>query len=173
MTPLLALCFLLDLSACLPNTHLRAAHRIGTPLPPEGILQDHASLHAKRLAIRSQNLTEGRLVVKDLTFLIPSKQHLALLSTMYNDIHTTATNALNYALDVGPTTRIVFRYGAFTLTVGCLFKLCGVGYLFWWTITIIEHSLVAMAPVQFTIMWYAVKGFFVYAVGQVLLNGEM
>ena len=71
----------------------------------------------------------------------PSEQHLALLYTMYNNIHTTATNALNYALDVGPTTRIVFRYGAFTFTVGCLLELCGVEYLFWWTVTIIEHSL--------------------------------
>ena len=94
-TPLLALCFLLDLSACLRNTHLRATNRIERPLPLEGILQDHASLHATRLAIRSQNLTEGRLVVKDLTFLIPSEQHLALLYSIYNDIHTTATNALN------------------------------------------------------------------------------
>ena len=165
-TPLLALFFLLDLSACLPDTHLRAAHRMERPLPLEGILQDHASPHAKTLAIRSQNLTEGRPVVKDLTFLIPSKKHLALLYIMYNDIHTTAANAINYALDFGPTTRIVFRYGAFTFTVGCLLEMCGIEYLFHWTLTIIEHSLVTMLPVQFTILWYAVQGFSVYAVGQ-------
>lgn len=149
---------------CLP--HEAVSELSMSPYPAEDSISE-IKRPANALALRSQNFTaEGRIIYKDLTFLIPSHKHAALLFKMYNDIRNSIAQAINSALDLSPATVIAFRYGAFTLTVGCLWQLCGTDYLLEWALDLIGHALLVTLPPQFAVVFYALQGFMFWATGE-------
>ena len=175
--PFLVLCsFHLTKCSCFPHSNYLPERRTIEPphYPPS--FRHHDPNHplstlsdTRSLSPRNTNLTtaaNGKITFQDLSFLIPSSAHIALLRTIFLEIRSAVTTALDSAHDsISETASLSFRYGFYTFTIISLQRIAGWRFLLQYAIDIIDDVMLAMYPATWSLLFHVPMGFVFWVAG--------
>lgn len=115
------------------------------------------------IVTRSLNITaEPHIVYGDLTFLVPSERHAALLGNLYSNLRTAILDA---ARELEPAANIVLRLGMYTFTIVCLDRTIGWVAMADIAVYLLEQLALATYPLTFSLTVYTTQGLLLWAAG--------